>query len=297
VEREQYLEAHACAIKDRVTKDARFLSTFYCLPRLVCLSMRLCVCVSVCLCVCVSVSLFLLGLCVYVSICLHSRVSVFLSLSVSLSFFLSVFFFRVSAVFVSCPCRFRVRVCVGGWVGGWARGWVGVRVSDCGCMSACVHAFESSLAYEWVTSHSWMSHVRRMNELCPTYEWVMSHVCMSHVPNMNESCRIDYVAQPRHVEVGVAPWRVLVCYSVLQRVAVWYCVLQCFAVAVGAGVARRRINHEKYAWVMSNMWRIMFHIWMSHIPYMHESCRTGCIWTRARSTYEWKMSHVWMGHV
>jgi len=44
------------------------------------------------------------------------------------------------------------------------------------------------IAYEWVMSHIWKSHVTRMNghvtqmnESCHTYEWVMSHIWMSHV--------------------------------------------------------------------------------------------------------------------
>ena len=50
----------------------------------------------------------------------------------------------------------------------------------------------SSLMYEWVMSHVWMSHVSHTNESrvdasCLLHEWVMCHVWMSQVSYTNES--------------------------------------------------------------------------------------------------------------
>ena len=50
-------------------------------------------------------------------------------------------------------------------------------------------------------SHTWMSHVTRMNESCYTYEWVMSHIWMSHVTHMNDISHIWVMSHAwmRHV--------------------------------------------------------------------------------------------------
>jgi len=50
------------------------------------------------------------------------------------------------------------------------------------------HMDESCYTYEWVMSHTWMSHVTHMNESCHTHAWVMSHIWTGHVTHMNESC-------------------------------------------------------------------------------------------------------------
>jgi len=52
-------------------------------------------------------------------------------------------------------------------------GWV---MSD--HMKESCHTYEwitSHVSYQWVMSHTWMSHVTHVNESCHTYEWVMSH--------------------------------------------------------------------------------------------------------------------------
>ena len=46
---------------------------------------------------------------------------------------------------------------------------------------------DSNSLSELVMSHTWMSHVTRMNE-CHTSELVISYIWMSHVTHMNESC-------------------------------------------------------------------------------------------------------------
>jgi len=38
---------------------------------------------------------------------------------------------------------------------------------------------------------------------------------------------------------------------------------------------------------MSTHYLLIYHIWMSHVPHMNESCHT----------YEWVMSHIWMSPV
>jgi len=48
---------------------------------------------------------------------------------------------------------------------------------------------ESCHAYEWVTSHIWMSHVSRMQESCHTYEWVLSRSLSLHLASRSRSAR------------------------------------------------------------------------------------------------------------
>jgi len=43
-------------------------------------------------------------------------------------------------------------------------------------LSLCASANESCHTYEWVMSHTWMSHVTHMNESCHRYEPVTSHI-------------------------------------------------------------------------------------------------------------------------
>jgi len=52
--------------------------------------------------------------------------------------------------------------------------------------------YGSCHTWEWVTSHTWMSHVRYMNASCHLNEYVMSHLRMRNVACMNESCRRIY---------------------------------------------------------------------------------------------------------
>jgi len=103
-----------------------------------------------------------------------------------------------------------------------------------------------------------------MDESCHTREWVMSCIWMSRVTHINESC-------------------------------------------------------PTYEWVLSHIW--MSHVMhtskschthgMSHVTHINGSCHTHDDWAHIRDhgertatymkescrTYEWDMSHVWMGHV
>jgi len=49
---------------------------------------------------------------------------------------------------------------------------------------------ESCHTYEWVTPHTWTSHVTRINESCHTYDRVMSHTWMRHGTHTHESFHI-----------------------------------------------------------------------------------------------------------
>ena len=58
------------------------------------------------------------------------------------------------------------------------------------CMSHVTHVNESWHAYEWVMSHTWMSHVSHvtcMIESCHTCKWAMSHLWMCHGTHVKES--------------------------------------------------------------------------------------------------------------
>ena len=55
-------------------------------------------------------------------------------------------------------------------------------------MSLVARMNKSDHTYEWMLSHTWMSHVTHMTESCHTQEWVVSHTWISHVTHMNESC-------------------------------------------------------------------------------------------------------------
>jgi len=56
--------------------------------------------------------------------------------------------------------------------------------------SVMLYVNDSCNTYEWVVSHTCMSHVTHMNGPCHTYssyEWVTSHTWTSHVAHTNES--------------------------------------------------------------------------------------------------------------
>ena len=40
--------------------------------------------------------------------------------------------------------------------------------------------------YEWVMSHTWMSHVTHMDKSCHAHEWVMSRTWLSHVTHIGK---------------------------------------------------------------------------------------------------------------
>jgi len=65
------------------------------------------------------------------------------------------------------------------------------------CMSHVTHINKSCHTYEWVVSHIWTSRVTHMNESCHTYERVVSHIWTSHVTHMNESCHTFYCVVSR----------------------------------------------------------------------------------------------------
>ena len=132
--------------------------------------------------------------------------------------------------------------------------------------------------YEWVTSHTWMSHVTRTNEShhTYTYKWVLSHIWMNHVTHMNESDHITHVTYAYMSHVAHRSYRVIshhTCHT-------------CIHVHINE-------SYHTYEWIMSHMWsqghrstpsRLV--IWISHAAHMNESCHT----------YECVMPHVTMRH-
>jgi len=134
---------------------------------------------------------------------------------------------------------------------------------------------ESCHSYEWVMSHTWISHGKYVEschsypgiilhicicmtsrESWHTYEWVMSHICMSHGEYI-ESCHTHK----------------LVMANMLSHVTHIDISFQTYA------HLKSRESWHTYEWVMS-------HICMSHVTHINESCHT----------YKWVMSHIWMSH-
>jgi len=178
---------------------------------------------------------------------------------------------------------------------------------------------ESCHTLEWITSHTWLSHITYMNasrhthecvtshtrirphllttrlncvslESCArhTYERVTSHIWTSHVTHMNE---------PRHAYkwVMLHTWMSHVTFHSDE------CVTSHRWIRHVTHMNQSRHTHE---WVTSHAWR-------SHVTHMNASChthewdhifrQTHSIVCRsnscARHTYEWVMSHIWMSHV
>ena len=88
----------------------------------------------------------------------------------------------------------------------------------------------TSVQYEWIMAHIWMSHVTHMEESCHTYGWVMSHIWMSHVTHMEESCH-TYGWVMSHIWMSYVTHMDESCHT--------------------------------YGWVMS-------HMWMSHVTHMND---------------------------
>ena len=110
-----------------------------------------------------------------------------------------------------------------------------------------------------------MSHVKHMNESCPTYEWVMSHIWISLVPHMHESC-LMYEWVMSHV---------------VSHIWMSY-------------VTRMNETRHTFQWVMSCTW-------MRHVTHVNKSChayvsriRMSHVTHRHESfhTYEWVTSHI-----
>jgi len=153
------------------------------------------------------------------------------------------------------------------------------------------YSLQVPLAYEWVTSHIWMSHVHPINESCQTNEWVMSRMRVavkqysSQVPLVTHSyVRHDpliCVTWLIHIQevpaMNIASQR-LSCVTWLTH---WIDMTHSFI----CNNDRRCLLHmnesrHTYEWVTS-------HIWMSRATHMNESCYT----------YEWVMAHIRMGSI
>ena len=142
-------------------------------------------------------------------------------------------------------------------------------------MSCATHMNASCRTYEWVTFQIGISLIAHMNEPCHMYEWVMPHIWMSHAAHMNESCckykkvskmsHVTLMSHTAHMNSQMYVWR-------------YMCDMTHSCVRYGSTLmSRMRVEVEDYnlealrcrtsEWVMS-------HIWMSHVAYMNESCRT-----------------------
>ena len=121
---------------------------------------------------------------------------------------------------------------------------------------------ESCHTFEWVMSHVWMSHVKRVNESCHTYKWVMSHIWMSHVTHMNESCHT-------HEWVKSHIW---MSHSCLMNICVVWLVQMC-------DMTHSYVWHDSFICVT---W-LIHTCDMTHSYVWHESLMT--------DSYVWVMSH------
>jgi len=145
--------------------------------------------------------------------------------------------------------------CVYEWVMAhmWTRGVIYTNES---CL---VYINESCIMYEWVMAHTGQalpiaaSCGTRMNASCCVYEWVMAHIWTRGVRDTNESCltsmrQISYVNTSWHT-YGCDEWyvRMSSCLLSMSHVS---CVVR--------------------EW-------IVFHLEMSHVSYVNESCFT-CKW-------------------
>jgi len=127
--------------------------------------------------------------------------------------------------------------------------------------------------YEYVMSHTWISHVTHANESWHTYEWVMAHIWVSHV---------SWVTS--HSE----SWHT--CEWVMAHM--W--------MSHGTHVNDTHVNESWHTckWVMA-------HIWMGHGTHMNESCLVSHvtlsvmsnIWNQSCRTYKRVMLCICMSHV
>ena len=124
----------------------------------------------------------------------------------------------------------------------------------------------SGHTYECVRSHIWMRQVTHMNAPCDTYECVLSSIWMSlRKLRMDEETKYEWVMSHE----------------------------SCHTYECGMSyVWMRHVTH------MNGSCHILSH--MSHsVTHMNESCHTSHVTHMNDSchTYEWGMSHIWMGHV
>jgi len=147
---------------------------------------------------------------------------------------------------------------------------------------------ESCHTYAWVMSHIPMSEVTHMNESRKWYiDQVVVHTWMSHVTHVNESCHtcekvMTHKSSHTHMN-GWYRWHdSFVCVTWLNHMCDMtpsYVTLL-WLYSLMCVAWRMLESCHTYEWVMS-------HIWVGHVTHMNESCHT----------YEWVMSHIWVGHV
>jgi len=132
--------------------------------------------------------------------------------------------------------------------------------------------------YEWVMSHTWISHVTHMNESwhISTGKWTestlahMTNTCtydkhlhisqtLAHITNMISTCSCGKYEWVWQIWISVANMNEPHIAHMTNMISTCSC--------------------GKYEWVMS-------HTWISHVTHMNESCRTR----------ESVTSHIWLSH-
>jgi len=280
---------------------------------------RVCVYVCVCVCMCKHGSLLLANFCIWIHVYSHS----YICLCTHTHILVYVYMY-------TCVCV-RERMCI---KSNAHMKSVNIQ-NNCVCMyiyvrksfqkmtfSLCNHSRgvydQSQPSYEWVTSHSWMSHIICMNGSRHTYEWVTSLIWLSHVAHVNESCHThisSFHAVPKQPQLSCT-------YSTDLR----------FKGGHSCCSRDRSESYHTYESFMSHVWlrnvtyvnepchthiiahelccscnrseschiceSVMSHVWVSHVTYVNEPCHTHkCIRLMLQPRQVWVISHIWINHV
>jgi len=140
----------------------------------------------------------------------------------------------------------------------------------------------SHISDEWVMTHIPGLSTSIKIESCHTYQWVMSHTWMSHVSDkrvmsqMNESCHVYLGYQCQRRSSHVTHWMSHVTYK-------W----------VTSQMNESCHVYLSYRLQLQDSERVMSHTWMSYVTYewvmsqMNESCHV-----YLSCQYRWRSSHV-----
>ena len=117
--------------------------------------------------------------------------------------------------------------------------------------------------HEWDMSHTWMSHVRNINESCHTYEWIVSHTWMSHGTHTHEYTPEGLFYFRNYIAVFHFFGHDLCIFECI-RVCVCVCVCVCSCVCVC--LHESPVSHRNGSWLTNESW--LTHEWvMSHIRF------------------------------
>jgi len=151
---------------------------------------------------------------------------------------------------------------------------------------------ESCHTYGWVMSHIWMSHVTHVDELCHTYGWVMSHIWMSHVPQDKDEVDFMYIYACMYVCMHICICICICIYICIYTYTYTYtsiswdtytytytyiCMYMSIYIYVYVNQDKDEVDSmlinetcDAYVYIYES-----FHIWVSHVPHINESCPTG----------------------